>query len=62
MSQRVASIESGDQIVVGVNKFIETEKSPLTADKKGFMKINPKLRIKILLFFARIINIFIENK
>ena len=42
MSKRVESIESGDQIVVGVNKFIETENSPLTADKKGFMKINPK--------------------
>ena len=42
MSKRVESIESGDQIVVGVNKFVESEKSPLTADKKGFMKINPK--------------------
>ena len=42
MSKRVESIESGDQIVVGVNKFVETENSPLTADKKGFMKINPK--------------------
>ena len=42
MSKRVQSIESGDQIVVGVNKFVETENSPLTADKKGFMKINPK--------------------
>ena len=42
MSKRVESIESGDLIVVGVNKFVETENSPLTADKKGFMKINPK--------------------
>ena len=42
MSKRVESIESGDLIVVGVNKFVESEKSPLTADKKGFMKINPK--------------------
>ena len=42
MSKRVESIESGDQIVVGVNKFVESENSPLTADKKGFMKINPK--------------------
>ena len=42
MSKRIESIESGDQIVVGVNKVVETENSPLTADKKGFMKINPK--------------------
>ena len=42
MSKRVEAIESGYQIVVGVNKFVESENSPLTADKKGFMKINPK--------------------
>jgi len=31
-SARVANIESGEQIVVGVNKFQETEVSPLTSD------------------------------
>ena len=30
-------IETGEQVVVGVNKFVETENSPLTAEKKGFM-------------------------
>jgi (2R)-ethylmalonyl-CoA mutase len=33
--ERVRRIESGEQIVVGQNKFTETEKSPLTADAEG---------------------------
>jgi (2R)-ethylmalonyl-CoA mutase len=33
--QRVRRIESGDQVVVGINRFTETEPSPLTADAEG---------------------------
>jgi (2R)-ethylmalonyl-CoA mutase len=33
--QRIARIESGEQIVVGQNRFVETEESPLTADAEG---------------------------
>jgi len=31
-SQRVARIESGEQVVVGVNRFTETDESPLASD------------------------------
>ncbi|KZL29554.1 protein meaA [Pseudovibrio sp. Ad37] len=34
-SKRLAGIESGDQIVVGVNKWTETEPSPLASDEDG---------------------------
>ncbi|MBO6756775.1 MAG: protein meaA [Roseibium sp.] len=34
-SARLAGIEAGDQIVVGVNKYIETEPSPLAAGDDG---------------------------
>ena len=40
MSHRVAAIESGEQIVVGVNKFRESAESPLTNDKEGFIKVD----------------------
>jgi ethylmalonyl-CoA mutase len=33
--QRIHRIESGEQIVVGQNRFMETEVSPLTADAEG---------------------------
>jgi (2R)-ethylmalonyl-CoA mutase len=33
--ERLRRIESGDQVVVGLNDFIETESSPLTADAEG---------------------------
>ena len=42
MSERVSAIESGEQVVVGVNKFTETAESPLTVDNKGFMKLDIK--------------------
>ena len=32
---RLARIESGEQTIVGVNRFTETEPSPLTADAEG---------------------------
>ena len=46
MSKRVAAIESGEQIVVGVNKFNDTTESPLANDKKGFIKIDPSVEKK----------------
>src|SRR5687767_2153626 len=33
--ERIARIERGEQIVVGMNKYAETEESPLTADAEG---------------------------
>ena len=33
--ERIARIESGEQVLVGVNRFAETEPSPLTADGDG---------------------------
>jgi (2R)-ethylmalonyl-CoA mutase len=33
--ERVRRIEAGDQVVVGINRFTETEPSPLTADAEG---------------------------
>src|SRR5688572_9289627 len=33
--ERLARIESGEQVLVGVNRFGETEPSPLTADAEG---------------------------
>src|SRR3954454_22849138 len=32
---RIARIEAGEQVVVGINRFTETEPSPLTADAEG---------------------------
>src|SRR5215204_1379607 len=33
--ERIARIEAGEQVVVGLNRFCETEPSPLTADAEG---------------------------
>jgi (2R)-ethylmalonyl-CoA mutase len=38
---RLAAIESGEQIVVGVNKWTETEPSPLTAGEGAIMVVDP---------------------
>ena len=40
MSQRVSDIETGEQIVVGVNRFTETAESTLKNDKEGFIKVD----------------------
>jgi (2R)-ethylmalonyl-CoA mutase len=40
-SARVRQIETGDQIVVGVNKWTETEPSPLTAGEGAIMVVDP---------------------
>jgi len=41
-AERLASIERGDQIVVGVNKYTETEPSPLTTGDGSFLSVDPK--------------------
>ncbi|HVZ00386.1 MAG TPA: protein meaA [Dongiaceae bacterium] len=42
-ARRLAAIESGEQVVVGVNKFTETAPSPLTAGSDGgFMKVDDR--------------------
>ncbi|HEV3000701.1 MAG TPA: protein meaA [Solirubrobacteraceae bacterium] len=33
--ERIRRIEAGEQVVVGLNRFVETEPSPLTADAEG---------------------------
>ncbi|CAN1723957.1 Ethylmalonyl-CoA mutase [Hyphomicrobium sp. 1Nfss2.1] len=40
-TSRLAAIESGKQIVVGVNKWTETEPSPLTAGEGAIMVVDP---------------------
>ncbi|UEM01315.1 protein meaA [Skermanella rosea] len=42
-TRRLAAIEAGEQIVVGVNKFTESAPSPLTAgDDGGFLAVDPQ--------------------
>ncbi len=41
---RIARIEAGEQIVVGQNRFAESEESPLTADAQGgIMVVDPEV-------------------
>ena len=39
-ARRLAEIESGERIVVGVNEFVEAEPSPLLADQGGFLTVD----------------------
>jgi len=41
-ARRVAAIESGEQVVVGVNRWTETEPSPLTAGIDAVQTISPE--------------------
>ena len=41
-ARRLAAIESGEQIVVGVNRWTETEPSPLTTGDGSIMTVDPK--------------------
>ena len=41
-ARRISGIESGEQIVVGVNKWTETEPSPLTTGEGAIMTVDPK--------------------
>ena len=42
-AERLAAIERGDQVVVGVNRYTETEESPLTAGDGSFLAIDPRV-------------------
>jgi (2R)-ethylmalonyl-CoA mutase len=39
--ERIARIESGEQVLVGVNRYQETEPSPLTAEDGGILVVDP---------------------
>ena len=41
MAQRMSAINSGEKIVVGVNRWTEALESPLTADQGGVFRIDP---------------------
>ncbi|BAE49114.1 protein meaA [Paramagnetospirillum magneticum] len=41
-ARRIGAIETGEQIVVGVNKWTETEPSPLTTGEGSIMTVDPK--------------------
>lgn len=41
-ARRIAGIESGEQIVVGVNKWTDSEPSPLTTGDGSIMRVDPK--------------------
>jgi (2R)-ethylmalonyl-CoA mutase len=45
--ERLARIESGEQVLVGVNRFTETEESPLTADV-SIMVVDPAVEEEAL--------------
>src|SRR5688500_10678901 len=40
-ARRLGAIERGEQVVVGVNRFVESEPSPLTADLDQILVIDP---------------------
>ena len=47
--ERIARIESGEQVMVGVNRFEETEPSPLTADADGgILVVDPAVEAEAL--------------
>src|SRR3954471_15087853 len=41
--ERIRRIESGDQVVVGLNKFTETNPSPLIDEEGGIMTVDPEV-------------------
>ncbi len=41
-AKRLGAIESGEQVVIGVNKFVEAEPSPLTATEESVMTVDPR--------------------
>ncbi len=49
-SQRVARIESGEQVVVGVNRFTETDESPLASDSaiETIMTVDPAVERQLI--------------
>ena len=53
--ERIARIESGEQVLVGVNRFTETEPSPLTADAEGgILVVDPAVEAEQRAALARV--------
>jgi (2R)-ethylmalonyl-CoA mutase len=47
--ERLERIEAGEQLVVGINRFTETEASPLTADAEGgILRVDPAVEQEAL--------------
>ncbi|MBL8572211.1 MAG: protein meaA [Hyphomicrobiaceae bacterium] len=45
-TRRLEAIEQGEQIVVGVNKWIETEPSPLTTGEGSILTVDPAVEVE----------------
>ena len=45
-AKRIAAIESGEQVVVGVNRWTETAESPLNAGEGAVLTVDPKSEIE----------------
>ena len=52
--ERIARIESGEQVLVGVNRYTETEPSPLTADDGGILVVDPGVEAEAVSALARV--------
>ena len=52
--ERIARIESGEQVLVGVNRFVETEPSPLTAEDGGILVVDPGVEAEARAALARV--------
>ena len=52
--ERIARIESGEQVLVGVNRFTETEPSPLTAEDGGILVVDPGVEAEARAALARV--------
>jgi (2R)-ethylmalonyl-CoA mutase len=46
--ERIRRIESGEQVMVGVNRYEETEPSPLTAEDGGILVVDPAVEQEAL--------------
>ncbi|MCW5699709.1 MAG: protein meaA [Rhodospirillales bacterium] len=55
---RLAAIESGEQVVIGVNKFVEAEASPLSSGEGSIMVVDPKAEAEQI----AILNAWRENR
>ena len=55
--ERIARIESGEQVLVGVNRYTETEPSPLTADDGGILVVDPGVEAEAVSALARVARI-----
>lgn len=47
-AERVRAVETGDQVVVGVNRWTETEVSPLSAGEGAIETVDPRLEAEVV--------------